>query len=332
MDLIFFSNEERKELVFGMERQRIVTETRELLQRRAPAREAACDPSWFQPNIILSTARDLFLAIWPCICVVFGVSMLGNKAPDIVQARCVKGLHCSFCLAAAFSLPTEADVTLMTLLRMTSLHESCIKAALSVASSEYAENLSLQTWRTVLELLGDAKKGHTGGSVASDVECVYSNIESIVARSLLPSRSSNNKTGAAGAIPVTIQDSTHGATPALSTPPPPPSTVIISAIMSNIAAVMRGDGLSLAIHLHILRRALTVTSIEQTASQKNSSSKTTTTRSSNTTSSSTTIVTKKIAIAHYVHDVVPHLALLYHSTTQRGVFAASNRVHHANPH
>ena len=293
MDLIFFSNEERKELLYGMERQRIVSETRELIVRRSPEVErlgpewkANGDGSLSSSATVLATARDLFLAVWPSLCVIFGVAMGGSRVADVAQVKCVKGLHCSFCLAAAFSLQTEADVTLMTLLQMSSHHETAVRAALAVAASEYGENLSQTTWSTILQLLSDAKKGHLGGA-AAEVESVYSSVETIVAHSMSTPQE------------LSSSSSLHSAAER-------PASMIIEAMMKNVANTARGDGLSLATQLHILRRALIVTQIEAARPPRGSS------HHHSTKGTTTTVVTKKFAVGLYVRHVLPHLPNLFH--------------------
>jgi hypothetical protein len=298
MDLIFFSNEERKELLYGMERQRIVSETRDLLVRRSPETEVL-GPEWADAAHVLALARDLFLAIWPSICVLFGVAMGGSRVADPILTKCVKGLHCSFCLAAAFSLPTEGDVSLMTLLQTSTQHEQAVRAALAVAASEYGENLSVSTWSTILQLLADAKKGHLSGA-AAEAESVYSAVEGLVARS--------SSTWPSGSSGPSVSDAEEGAQ-ARAAVPSGPGRVVIEAMMRNIAQTPRGDGLSLATHLHILRRSLVVTQIEQVAALQ---SRSRTTPSLSGSMRGGTVVTKRIAIELFVSHVLPHLPAIYH--------------------
>ncbi|EKF99265.1 hypothetical protein TCSYLVIO_009814 [Trypanosoma cruzi] len=159
MDSIFFSSEERRELAFGVVRQRLLSETRELVYRHSNIIQTQLEEMELRDWCCVT--RDLFFSTWPSLCAVFGVAGHGAKVPEEALTLCVMGLRSSFLVATAFGLQTECGVSQLALLRMASfepMRDVCHKSILEVASSPYSVSFSAPCWVPVVELLVAIRK------------------------------------------------------------------------------------------------------------------------------------------------------------------------------
>ncbi|CUG56290.1 guanine-nucleotide exchange factor, Sec7, putative [Bodo saltans] len=269
MDMIFFSASERKELMFGMERQRLVMETRELLSRRSCSEvnvlQEFSNPatSWGYQAMITALARDMFQCMWPSLCVVFGVAasplvtgVLPTNArlatptpPDTTLLRVsLRGLGASFIIATAFKFHKEADTILSTILKIaeSSSHkhvtDSCLKLLLDAAALEHAVYLSPYSWTCLVQTLVDVRKS-PGGALTMEAESVFGHLEVLVARASDANFARTNVSS----------DAVRQA---------------VTAISAN-AAASPGDGLTLGANLYVLRRMLVYTAVI-TRPQRNS--------------------------------------------------------------
>lgn len=268
MDMLFFSASERKDLMFGMERQRLVLETREQLSRRGavetPLEELAAPSPQKEPQatLVLALARDLFLCLWPSLCVVFSVAVspqvTGSAAvsargaalpPDMSLVRlCVcSGLESMLLTATAFNLLPEAEVTLTTLQKVcqAAAHRSvvdlCWKAILHVAATEHAALLAPVSWASVMHILVETKKNPPiAAALQADIEKVFGLLEVFVTRSAPP------------LAPRNAEDNMPHQTRSLY------ACAVRHALsaLSESALLARGDGIALGAHLYIMRRVL----------------------------------------------------------------------------
>ncbi|RNF26188.1 uncharacterized protein Tco025E_01652 [Trypanosoma conorhini] len=175
MDSIFFSLEERRELAFGVVRQRLLSETRELVYRHSSSDtnlEETTSTCW------CCVAQDLFLSAWPSLCAVFGVAVHGAKVPEEALMLCVMGLRSSFLVAAAFGLQTECGVSQLALLRMASygpMRDVCRRSVLEVAASPHSVSFSATCWVPVVELLMDIRNRQQ--TLVVEAETVFGRVE-----------------------------------------------------------------------------------------------------------------------------------------------------------
>ncbi|KEG13338.1 putative brefeldin A-inhibited guanine nucleotide-exchange protein 2 [Trypanosoma grayi] len=175
MDSIFFSNEERQELAFGVVRQRLVSETRELIYRCS---KLESDSEENTSVFWCSVARDLFLSTWPSLCAVFGVAVHEVQVAEEALMLCVRGLRSSLLVAAAFGLHTECSVSQLALLRMASfepMRTLCHTCVLEVAASPHSVHFTARCWTPVAELLVSTRKRQE--TLLVEAESVFGRVE-----------------------------------------------------------------------------------------------------------------------------------------------------------
>ncbi|KPA73221.1 hypothetical protein ABB37_10044 [Leptomonas pyrrhocoris] len=244
-DVFFVSQEEKRQLAFGVERQRMVSETQQLLQLRTRQDpRPSLPPAWWY-----AAAKDLFLSTWSAVCAVFGPAMYeGPSAPLPVLLQCVRGLQSLLCTAAAFDLQTECTVTLLTLLRMaesTPVRAHCRRAVLVVAATPYAVHFPVRCWVAVCQLMLELRLSSTSEAPPL-VEDVFTRMESLTRLSV-----EADETRTAGEGAETEQESTaavHKPTEAIHR--------VLEGVMTTIRGYAVGDVENMSAALVLLRRAL----------------------------------------------------------------------------
>ncbi|CAJ1017188.1 Sec7 domain containing protein, putative [Leishmania lindenbergi] len=243
-DIFFVSQEEKRQLAFGVEQQRMVSETRQLLKLRTQQDPPAPTPDgwWY------AVAKDFLLSIWSSVCAVFGPAMYegATSAPSDVLLQCVRGLQSLLCTAAAFDLPTECTVTLLTLLRMadaTPVRAHCLRAVLAVAATTYAINFPVRCWVAVYQLILEVRCT-AAGAAPPLTEDVFTRIEAITRLSV----EAEGRRAADASLPKTDRptEAIHRA---------------IEGIMTTISGYAVGDVANLSSALAVLRRVLEYTRI-----------------------------------------------------------------------
>ncbi|KAG5486800.1 hypothetical protein LSCM4_06265 [Leishmania orientalis] len=238
-DMFFVSQEEKRQLAFGVERQRMVSETRQLLKLRTQQEPLGPAPEgWW-----CAVAKDFFLSTWSAVCAVFGPAMYegATAAPSDVLLQCVRGLQSLLCMAAAFDLPTECTVTLLTLLRMadaTPVRAHCRRAVLIVAATTHAVNLPVRCWVAVCQLMLEMRRTASAATPPL-VEDVFTRIEGITRLSV----EAEERRAADDSAPKTDR----------------PTQAIrraIEGIVTTISGYAVGDVTNLSSALAVLRRAL----------------------------------------------------------------------------
>lgn len=218
IDSLFMSLDERKQLAFGLERQRLLVEIHRLLHYRAVPSPSVPppDPSWW-PGV----ARDLFLSTWSSVCAVFGPAMYdGPQAPEAVLPKCVRGLRALLCVAASFALPTECEAMLISIIRLSAfetVREVCLKAVLQVAASPYALFFSTSCWALVFELMISLREETVkkGSSLPALVEGVLARVEVFTRHYLKISDDSSPESSVSEILPTTAaQEGAQAETPA----------------------------------------------------------------------------------------------------------------------
>jgi hypothetical protein len=257
-DVFFVSQEEKRQLAFGVERQRMVSETRQLLQLRTRQ----------EPRLPLSAewwcaaARDLFLSTWSAVCAVFGPAMYeGTSAPLPVLMQCVRGLQSLLCTAAAFDLQTECTVTLLTLLRMaesTPVRAHCRRAVLVVAATSYAAHFPVRCWVAVCQLMLELRLSLTSAAPPL-VEDVFTRMESLTRLSVEADEAREAAAAAVGK-PGDLPAPVTTATPAIDKPTEAIHRVL-EGVMTTVSGYAVGDVANMAAALVLLRRALEFTRI-----------------------------------------------------------------------
>lgn len=243
-DIFFVSQEEKRQLAFGVERQRMVSETRQLLKLRTQQESLATSPDgWW-----CAVAKDFFLSTWSSVCAVFGPAMYEGTtaAPSDVLLQCVRGLQSLLRMAAAFDLPTECTVTLLTLLRMadaTPVREHCRRAVLVVAATTYAVNFPVRCWVAVCQIILEVRRT-AAAATPPLVEDVFTRIEGITRLSV----ETEGRRAADDSAP-----KTDGSTEAIQR--------AMEGIMTTISGYAVGDVANLSSALAVLRRALEYTRI-----------------------------------------------------------------------
>ncbi|TPP40865.1 Sec7 domain family protein [Leishmania donovani] len=243
-DMFFVSQEEKRQLAFGVERQRMVSETRQLLKLRTQQEPLAPAPEgWW-----CAVAKDFFLSTWSSVCAVFGPAMYEGTtaAPSDVLLQCVRGLQSLLCMAAAFDLPTECTVTLLTLLRMadaTPVREHCRRAVLVVAATTYAVNFPVRCWVAVCQIILEVRRT-AAAATPPLVEDVFTRIEGITRLSV----ETEERRAADDSAPKTDRptEAIHRA---------------MEGVMTTISGYAVGDVANLSSALAVLRRALEYTRI-----------------------------------------------------------------------
>ncbi|GET86007.1 hypothetical protein, conserved [Leishmania tarentolae] len=246
-DIFFVSQEEKRQLAFGMERQRMVSETRQLLKVRTQQESLSPVPDgWW-----CAVAKDFFLSTWSSVCAVFGPSMYEGTtaAPSDVLLQCVRGLQSLLYMAAAFDLPTECTVTLLTLLRMadaTPVGEPCRQAVLLVAATTYAMNFPVRCWVAVCQIILEVRRTEAVATPTL-VEDVFTRIEGITRLSVeAEGKQAADDSSPKADLPT---EAIHRA---------------IEGIMITISGYAAGDVANLSSALAVLRRALEYTRIVHT--------------------------------------------------------------------
>ncbi|CAG9568945.1 conserved hypothetical protein [Leishmania major strain Friedlin] len=243
-DMFFVSQEEKRQLAFGLERQRMVRETQQLLKLRTQQESLAPAPEgWW-----CAVAKDFFLSTWSSVCAVFGPAMYEGTtaAPSDVLLQCVRGLQSLLCMAAAFDLPTECTVTLLTLLRMadaTPVREHCRRAVLVVAATTYAVNFPVRCWVAVCQIILEVRRT-AAAATPPLVEDVFTRIEGITRLSV----ETEARRAADDSAPKTDRptEAIHRA---------------MEGITTTISGYAVGDVANLSSALAVLRRALEYTRI-----------------------------------------------------------------------
>lgn len=269
-DLLFVSQEERKQIAFGVERQRILGETHQLLQLRSRfAVPEAVQSEWW-----CAAAKDLFLSTWSSVCAVFGPAMYeGSAAPKEVVLQCIRGLQCLLCIAAAFNLSTECEATLLTLLRMSEssfARPLCRKAILVVAASSYAIHLPIRCWVSVCQMMMEL---HDDAAAATHplVEDVYMRIENLTRLSMEEearrgtaekgTNSTCDHVEATAAVPTQTADAVghdmdSADVKAGATSPTMAIHRILHGIIATVVDCEEGNARHLEVALELLRRSL----------------------------------------------------------------------------
>ncbi|CCW72108.1 unnamed protein product [Phytomonas sp. Hart1] len=187
LDSLFISSEERRMLSFELERHHLVNEIQCLLQRSSVD---TCKPvsmpdvRWSSQPRWCAAARDLYLNMWPSVCVVFGPSMYEGKSSQDIISKCIQGLKSLMCVAANFSLPTECEVALSALLHMSTynaMRDPCRNALLTVAKTAHSANFSARSWYLIFNLLVELHPV-SDSSVLGQVESVLTRVESYTRR------------------------------------------------------------------------------------------------------------------------------------------------------
>ncbi|CCW64522.1 unnamed protein product [Phytomonas sp. EM1] len=187
LDSLFISTEERRMLSFELERHHLVNEIQYLLERssmetRRPISVSA--EGWSSQLWWCAAARDLYLNMWPSVCVIFGPSLYEGKASPEIINKCIQGLQSLMCIAASFSLPTECEVALLALLRMSTydaVREPCRNALLAVATTAHSANFSARSWYLIFNLLVELHSV-SDSAVRGQVESMLARIESYTRR------------------------------------------------------------------------------------------------------------------------------------------------------
>ncbi|KPI88460.1 hypothetical protein ABL78_2422 [Leptomonas seymouri] len=249
-DMLFFTQEEKRQLAFGVERQRMVSETRQLLHLRTQQEpRQPLPPEWW-----CAAAKDLFLSTWSAVCAVFGPAMYeGTSAPMPVLRQCVRGLQALLCMAAAFDLQTECTVTLLTLLRMaesTSAREHCRRAVLVVAATSYAVHFPVRCWVAVCQLMLELRLSPMSAAPPL-VEDVFTRMESLTRLSL-----EAEETRAAAAAAEVEGGAAQASTVVAVDKPTEAIHRVLEGVMATIGGYVVGDVANMSAALLLLRRAL----------------------------------------------------------------------------
>ncbi|KAG5510873.1 hypothetical protein JKF63_06374 [Porcisia hertigi] len=243
-DMFFVSQEEKRQLAFGVEVQRMVSETQQLLRLHTCQMPLAPAPgAWW-----CAVVKDFFLSTWSSVCAVFGPAMYEGTTttPLNVLLPCVRGLQSLLHTAAAFDLSTECTVTLLTLLRMsevTPVQEHCWRAVLVVASMTHAMNFPVRCWVAVCQLMLEVRRTSTA-TTPPLIEDVFTRVERITRLSI-----EADDRGA----PVDVALKTNRPKEAIRR--------VMEGIMTTISSYAVGDVASLSSALVVLRRALEFTRI-----------------------------------------------------------------------
>lgn len=260
-DMFFVSQEEKRQLAFGNERQRMVSETQQLLQ--LPTHQEprmSLSPEWW-----CAASKDLFLSTWSAVCAVFGPAMYeGVSAPLPVLLQCVRGLQSLLCTAAAFDLQTECTVTLLTLLRMAEstplVRTHCRRAVLVVAATTYAVHFPVRCWVAVCQLMLELRLSSTSAAPPL-VEDVFTRIESLT-RLSVEAEEARLAAAPEAEGEAADDDATQQSGVAVVVDRPTEAVHrVLEGVMTTVSGYAVGDVANMSAALVLLRRALEFTRI-----------------------------------------------------------------------
>eukprot|EP00796_Vickermania_ingenoplastis_P002156 gene2156-1325_t len=252
IDSLFISTEERRQIAFGLERQRVLMEVHQVLHsRRVPSPPNPKPDSLWWPRV----TRDLFLSTWSSVCAVFGPAMYdGAEAPEVVLPKCVRGLQALLCVAASFALSTECEAMLLSILHLctfNSVRDACRRAVLAVAASPYSVFFSARCWALVLNLICTLRSDN---SLPTHVENVLARIEAFIRfKEQSGHLSLCTPAPAPGSGPDQQQQSCVSAATA--------ADRVLEAVMALLQDVEPGDTSGLGSRLELLERCLEFTRI-----------------------------------------------------------------------
>ncbi|CAD2222170.1 hypothetical protein AGDE_15723 [Angomonas deanei] len=232
LDAFFISYDERRQIAFGMERQRIATETRQLLCLRScpPHTPPSNDWTWW-----CGVARDFFLSSWASLCAVFGPAMCeDSSSPKELLQLSIAGLKAVLKIASAYALPTECEISMRSLMYITKFNSvagKCRVAVLDVASSAYSIHFSTPCWITIIQLIASLNDSNKNAAV----EAVYARIEYYTR-----ARCEEDSEAGKSADPARLEEA-------------------VKSILEAAVEVVLGspkNGVNLSTALHLLRRCL----------------------------------------------------------------------------
>lgn len=265
VDTLFISPDERRQLAFNAERERVLKSVhRSLSHRLAPASVFASSDQ----ALCLQLSKDLYLSSWSSLSAVFGPAMYrnGGDLSMAVLPKCIRGLQALLYNAAAFGLSTECETMLLSLLQpcnVASVREICLQAVLRVASSPYAVSFSARCWSSVFALMLSPPNPTNFQSPLA--EAVLSRVETFSRESLLEredgtlkEEDENDGEEHADRLPkgsVTPRSTTRLESTAVQS--------VVSASLSLLMEAPTATPTRVLQHLRILERTLISTSIQR---------------------------------------------------------------------